>query len=114
MFVNILPHESSCGQYLEYKKLDKYIFMIMFHTDDKSLPQIIISLPQMIIFVSHGLHRFIPADHSPFKRRTNQSSPLQGELEGVGNQKHNASHILTSLPSPLKGRGSLLTCGKTD
>ena len=49
MFVNILPHESSCGQYLEYKKLDKYIFMIMFHTDDKSLPQIIISLPQMII-----------------------------------------------------------------
>ena len=39
--------------------------MIMFHTDDKSLPQIIISLPQiiislpqMIIFVSHGLHRF--------------------------------------------------------
>ena len=51
MFVNILPHESSCGQYLEYKKLDKYIFMIMFHTDDKSLPQ-------MIIFVSHGLHRF--------------------------------------------------------
>ena len=58
MFVNILPHESSCGQYLEYKKLDKYIFMIMFHTDDKSLPQIIISLPQMIIFVSHGLHRF--------------------------------------------------------
>ena len=36
MFVNILPHESSCGQYLEYKKLDKYIFMIMFHTDDKS------------------------------------------------------------------------------
>ena len=72
MFVNILPHKSSCGQYLEYKKLDKYIFMIMFHTDDKSLPQIIISLPQMIIslpqmiislpqmiiFVSHGLHRF--------------------------------------------------------
>ncbi len=50
MFVNILPHESSCGQYLEYKKLDKYIFMIMFHTDDKSLPQIIISLPQIIIF----------------------------------------------------------------
>ena len=58
MFVNILPHESSCGQYLEYKKLDKYIFMIMFHAYDKSLPQMIISLPQMIIFVSHGLHRF--------------------------------------------------------
>ena len=72
MFVNILPHESSCGQYLEYKKLDKYIFMIMFHTDDKSLPQ-------MIIFVSHGLHRFTDyfhSDHNPFKRRTNQSSPL--------------------------------------
>ena len=32
--------------------------MIMFHTDDKSLPQIIISLPWMIIFVSHRLHRF--------------------------------------------------------
>ena len=32
--------------------------MIMFHAYDKSLPQIIISLPQMIIFVSHGLHRF--------------------------------------------------------
>ena len=82
MFVNILPHKSSCGQYLEYKKLDKYIFMIMFHTDDKSLPQIIISLPQMIIFVSHGLHRFTQiifhTDHNPFKRRTNQSSPFRG------------------------------------
>ena len=104
--------------------------MIMFHTDDKSLPQIIISLPQMIIFVSHGLHRFAdlflrtialsrgkqtcPPYHSPFKRRTNQSSPLQGELEGVSNQKHNASHFLTSLPSPLKGRGSLLACGKAN
>lgn len=56
--------------------------MIMFHTDDKSLPQIIISLPQMIIFVSHGLHRFTQiifhTDHNPFKRRTNQSSPFRG------------------------------------
>ena len=55
--------------------------MIMFHTDDKSLPQIIISLPQMIIFVSHGLHRFTDyfhTDHNPFKRRTNQSSPFRG------------------------------------
>ena len=79
MFVNILPHESSCGQYLEYKKLDKYIFMIMFHTDDKSLPQIIISLPWMIIFVSHRLQihtDYFHTDHNPFKRRTNQSSPL--------------------------------------
>lgn len=37
MLVNILTtmnrHRS---QYLEYKKLDKYIFMIMFHTDDMS------------------------------------------------------------------------------
>ena len=61
----------------------------MFHTDDKSLPQIIISLPQMIIFVSHGITQictdYFHTDHSPFKRRTNQSSPLQGELEGVAN-----------------------------
>ena len=51
---------------------------------------------------SHRLHRFAqiysmrtialprgkqayPPYHSPFKRRTNQSSPLQGELEGVAN-----------------------------
>lgn len=80
MFVNILPHESSCGQYLEYKKLDKYIFMIMFHTDDKSptddksLTDDYFYLPQI-----PDLHRSflrLIGYHRTFKRRANWSSPL--------------------------------------
>ena len=82
MFVYILPHESSCGQYLEYKKLDKYIFMIMFHTDDKSLPQIIISLPQMIIFVSHGLHRLFSIRTITLSRGGQTSPPPSGGVRG--------------------------------
>ena len=58
------------------------------------------------------LHRFIPADHNPFKIRANQSSPLQGEIEGVGNMAHsengvieylNVLYILQMLPECFSG-----------
>ena len=64
-------------------------------------------------FFSHRLHRFAdlflrtialsrgkqtcPPYHSPFKRRTNQSSPLQGELEGVGNMAHPENGVIEYL-----------------
>ena len=78
----------------------------MSPTDDyfclPQIAQICTDLFLRTITFSRGKQTY-PPYHSPFKRRTNQSSPLQGEIEGVSNQKHKASHILTSLPSPLKG-----------
>ena len=38
-----------------------------------------------------------PPYHSPFKRRTNQSSPLQGELEGVSNISTQISNMFFLL-----------------
>ena len=57
----------------------------------------------MIIFVSHRSHRwtqiFLRAIgyHRTLKRQTNLSSPLQGEIEGVGNFPHTDLTDLTDL-----------------
>ena len=50
-------------------------------------------LPQIAQIHTDYFH----ADHSLFTRRTNQFSPLQGELEGVGNMAHPENGVIEYL-----------------